>query len=281
MTTVTIDGVAFVDTGETGRVYTRLAGWYGSPPVRADAVERPGADGAFSVSKAYRSPRSVTFEGNLFGASSNAAMVLWSEFAGVQSSGAPVTITVEDDFGLLSAVASLDGPVSIEAISRDSASVTATFICYDPIKYGPVRTLTTGLPTSGGGLTYELFEPDGELDYGANGLLGRVTLTNVGTAAVYPKFTVTGALTTGFFVQRLDTGQRLRYDRVVPAGSNVVIDSRTGSVVVDGTSDGSTYLTVAEFFAVEAGASFDVQFNAIGGSSGTPLLAAQISDGYW
>lgn len=281
MTTVTIDGVVFRSDANTGRVYTRLAGWYGSPPMRADSVNRPSADGAFAVAQAWRSARSLTFEGALFGSSSSAAIELWSQFSAVQSSGEPITITVGDDFGTLSVTASLDGAVSVDELSRDAATVTATFVCYDPVKYAAPREVTTGLPSAGGGLTYELFEPSGFLDYGANGDLGRVTLSNAGTAAVWPTMTVTGALTNGFFVQRLDTGQRVRYDRVVPAGSDVMVDFRTGAVVVDGESDGSTYLTVSEFFPVAPGESFEVQFNSIGASSGTPELSVQISDGYW
>lgn len=123
--------------------------------------------------------------------------------------------------------------------------------------------------------------PHGTLFYGANGDLGRATLTNSGTARVWPSVVLKGGLTAGFFVQRLDTGQVVRYDRIVPEGSTVTINFRTGAVLIDGLSDGSTYLTRYEFFSVGPGESIEVQFNAIGGSTGKPTATLTIADGYW
>jgi hypothetical protein len=281
MSTVTIDGIVFRDDAETGRVYTNFPGWYGSPPMRANSVDRPNGDGAFSVSKARRSARVLTFDGALFGSTANAAMELWADFSSVQSSGVPVVITVADEYGTLSVTASLDGVVDVQPLSREAATVTAQFVAYDPIKYGPDRLFVTGLPIAGGGLEYPLHSPAGVLSYGSNGVLGRVTVSNDGTAAVFPRVQIAGGLAAGFFVQRLDTGQVVRYDRVVPDGTTVDIDFRTGSVLVDGESDGSTYLTRAEFFPIEPGESVEVQFNAIAGSSGTPLMTLTSANGFW
>jgi hypothetical protein len=281
MNTVSIDGVLFNSSGDTGLVYRRLAGWYGSPPIRAAATDRPNADGAFSVSKTFRSARALTFEGSLYSESRDAAVRLWQAFAAIQSDGAPISITVNDDFGELSVVASLDGAVQVTEINPYTANVVAGFVCYDPVKYAPPRQLTTGLPTAGGGLTYDLFSPAGTLDYGANGNLGRVQLSNDGTASVWPTVRVDGGLADGFFVQRLDTGQTVRYDRVVPLGSWVEVDFASGAVTVDGVSDGSTYLTRGEFFDVPPGSAFDVQFNGIGAATGSPLMTVTISDGFW
>jgi len=61
----------------------------------------------------------------------------------------------------------------------------------------------------------------------------------------------------------------------------VAIDFRTGEVLVDGLSDGSTYLTGYSFWSVGPGESIEAQFNAIGGSSGTPTATWEIRDGYW
>jgi hypothetical protein len=281
MNKVTIDGREFVANGDTGLVYRRLAGWYGSPPNRAAVLDRPTADGSFGVLKTYRSARSLTFEGSLFSPTPDAAVRLWQQFAAIQSDGVPITISVDDAFGQLSVTGSLDGAATVDEVNPYAANVTAVFVCYDPVKYALPRELITGLPTAGGGLTYNLFDPAGTLDYGANGNLGRVQLTNAGTAEVWPSVRVDGGLADGFFVQRLDTGQTVRYDRVVPLGSWVDIDFATGAVVIDGVSDGSTYLTRGEFFSVPPGAEFDVQFNGLGAASGTPVMTMSIADGYW
>jgi hypothetical protein len=160
------------------------------------------------------------------------------------------------------------------------ARVDATFICYDPVKYGPESTVTTGLPTPGGGLEYPLGDPGGALYYGALGTLGRVTLTNEGTADTWPVFEVSGTLVDGFQLRRIDTGDVLQYDRVVPAGTTVTIDCRTGAVLIDGVSDGSTYLTRDDFFSVPARGSCEVQFSAV--STGTDaMLTARFRSGWW
>lgn len=285
MISVTIDGLVFEakpSYPSSGWVCRRLQGWYSGAPIRDDAVDRPAADGAFGVSRAFRSARPLRFEGALVGATAEQAQAeLWRAFSAVQSDGRPFEISVTDNVGTLSVMASVSGVVEIEPETDKVARVTARFVAYDPVKYGPSRQLVTGLPTAGGGLTYNLFDPAGALDYGANGNLGRVQLTNGGTADVWPHIRVDGGLAGGFFIQRLDTGQVVRYDRVVPDGSWVEIDFASGAVIVDSTSDGSTYLTRGEFFDVAPGGAFDVQFNGIGAVTGTPLMTVTISDGYW
>lgn len=278
-----IDDMTFSPDGSTGFIFTNLQGWLGSPPMRTSPDVYPNSDGAPLPDKNNRAPRVITFDGALAGVSEqDAAENFFDRFAALQSSGVPIIFSVERDWGTRSCTVSLMDSAEVTDLGDGVvAAVTAQFIAYDPVKYGPAAILSTGLASGGGGLEYPLGSPSGALYYGANGDLGRVTLSNEGTAPVWPSVTVTGALTTGFYVQRLDTGQTVRYDRVVPAGSTVSVDFRTGEVLVDGLSDGSTYLTRYEFWSVGPGESFEVQFNAIGGSSGTPTAEWTDRDGYW
>lgn len=280
---VTIDGLVFDGEGGSPWVYTKLSGWYSSPPMRVEDEPRPTADGSFGSTRNFRAPRALTFVGAFQGDTFvEAESTLWDAFAAIQSDGVPFQLSVATDNGVRSCTVSLSGSAEIsEGADRRTAVVTAQFVAADPVKYGPSRTLSTGLPTSGGGLEYELGEPAGALYYGALGGLGRVVLTNGGTAETWPMFEVTGELTDGFYLQCLESGDVLRYERVVPAGTSVSLDARTGEVLVDGVSDGSTYLVRDEWFSVAPGGVCTVQFNAIGASSGTPLLDATISDGFW
>lgn len=257
-----------------------MQGWYGGAPKRVKVVDRPNQDSAFDVAKDYRTARVITVTGLLNTVSADLAITdVWPAFAGLQADGVPSEFTVTDALGALSSVVSVEVN-DITPLVGGLASYVLQMVARDSVKYGPAVTQTTGLPVAGGGLTYPLHSPSGALYYGSNGTLGRVTLTNVGTAETWPKFTVTGGLTAGFFIQRLDTGAVLRYDRVVPVGSFVTIDSRTGAVLIDGQSDGSTYLTRDELFAVPAMGSIEVQFNAIGGSTGTPTMDAIVRSGW-
>lgn len=264
-------------------IYSAVPGWYSAPPVRGATDDLPNANGGSPLEVAYRSARTFRFEGALKAATPEEALALWEQFAALQSSGELIPFTVNDPLGSRTCMVSINGVPELKEISNTAARVAAPFIAYDPVKYGPARTTATGLPTAGGGLQYNLFSggAGGALYYGANGNLGRLTLINTGTARVWPSLLVTGGLTLGFYVQRLDTGEVVRYDRVVPLGSTLAIDFRTGEVLVDGVSDGSTYLTRYEFFSIGPGESIDVQFNAIAGSTGTPIATFTDADGYW
>lgn len=285
--TYLVDVGGLVFTGEPGPgdrfVLIRLGGWFGAPPMRVDVVERPNGDGAFGSVRNFRGARVLQFEGALVGGDPvSAEEELMNAFAAVQSDGRPFPLTVTTARGALSVTATLVGDVEVEPDwSMQRARVGATFLCYDPIKYGPEVQVSTGLPVEGGGLEYPLGDPDGALFYGSVGSLGRVTLSNAGSADVWPVFTVSGLLDAGFEVRCIDTGSVIRYDRVVPAGTSVTVDSRTGSVLIDGVSDGSTYLTRDEFFPVRAGSQCEVQFSAVGTGDSNALMTAVVRPGWW
>lgn len=279
----TIGGLSFAIDDSSDHTLATIQGWYSGAPKRVEVDDNPNSDGASPVDQDFRASRIITLNGLLSSVSADLAITdVWSAFSALQSDGVPSTFTVTDASGPKSVLASV-ALNDVDPLLDGLAAYTLQLVARDPVKYGPETQYVTGLPMSGGGLEYPLHSggSGGSLYYGSNGTLGRVSLTNAGTATVWPSVTVSGELTTGFFIQRLDTGQVVRYDRVVPAGSTVFIDFRTGEVLVDGLSDGSTYVTRYEFFSVAPGQTIEVQFNAIGGSTGTPTARFTMSDGYW
>jgi len=278
-----IGGLSFAIDDTSANTLATMRGWYSGPPKRDDTDDNPTSDGASPVSVIYKSARTITVNGLLSSVSADAAITgVWSTFAALQSDGKPSPFTVTDEQGTLSCLVSVRTN-DIEPIADGLAEYVLQMTARDPVKYGLPRTLSTGPPTAGGGLEFNLFDggAGGLLHFGVNGNLGRVTLTNAGKARVWPSLLVTGGLTTGFFVQRLDTGQVVRYDRVVPDGSTVSVNFRTGETLIDGLSDGSGFLTRYEFFSVGPGESVEVQFNPISGVSGSPTAAFTIADGFW
>jgi len=251
--------------------------------MRANAVDRPTGEGAFGSTKNYRAARALRFEGVLEGNDLATQQGFEDAFAAIQADGVPFPLSVENDLGTRSLLSvTLVGEAEIIPDPDFlGATVTARFLAYDPVKYGPEVPYSTGLASGGGGLEYNLGSPSGALYYGALGNLGRVTVTNAGTADVWPVVIVGGILDAGFYLQCLETGQIVRYDRVVPAGSTVTLDFRTGEVLVDGVSDASTYVTIDQFFPVPAGGSITVQFNSLGASSGTPTMTVSAPEGGW
>lgn len=277
----TFGGLTFSNQGGTYTIDT-LDGWYSGAPIRNEVQNRPNADGAFGITRVYRGSRVITQTG-LIGASSTDEAITdpWLAFAGLMPGGLPQEYTVVDASGPKTVSATLADTPDIQPLVGGNARYVLQLVARDPIKYGPEVTYSTGLASGGGGLEYELGEPSGALYYGALGNLGRVEIVNDGTADTWPTFEVTGTLDAGFTLQCLETGSVLRYDRVVPAGSTVTIDSRTGQVLVDNQSDASTYLTRDEFFSIPAGGSCTVQFNAISTSSGSPTMTATARSGWW
>lgn len=283
---VIIGPLTFDSEGAGGYVYTRLDGWLSGAPMRAEVRDRPLGNGAFDVDRDYRGARVVTFEGGVFGSDSqDAEETFFNSVAALQASGEPILLQVVKDWGTRSAYVSIQDAAEIKAVGVGdlTAAVSIQMVARDPIKYGESTSTAVGLATSGGGLEYNLHSggSGGALYYGSNGALGRVELTNAGTADTYPFFSVTGQLDTGFYLQCLETGQQLRYTQLVPAGSTVSIDSRTGQVLIDGISEASRYLTTWDFFPVPAGGVCTVQFNAISTSSGSPTMTVTTRDGYW
>lgn len=276
-----IGGLNFAIDDSSDNTLGNMQGWYSGAPKRVLVEDNPNSDGASEVDKDFRSARVITCTGLLSSVSADSAVTdVWSAFAALQSDGVPSEFSVADALGTLSVVASV-AINDVDPLLDGLAAYVLQVVARDPVKYSAASTVSTGVPMSGGGLEYPLHSPSGALYYGANGNLGRVTLTNSGTATVWPTVTVTGGLTTGFFLQRLDTGQVVRYDRVVPAGSTVFIDFRTGEVLIDGLSDGSTYLSRSEFFSVPPMSTIDVQFNPIGGTTGTPTAEFDNRNGFW
>jgi hypothetical protein len=280
MTDVIFQGRTWKGDGTGDFVFQKLDGIDGGAPMRGSSDDLPNSDGAVALAHVDRSALPLKFIGLMRAATDAEGKSMRRWFAALQSDGIPFELQyVESDGEVLTLTVTVNGVPYVEKWNERTAYVEVSLIAFDPVKYGAKHTAVTGLSQPGGGLEYPLHSPSGALSYGSVGELGRVTLYNNGTADVWPVVHVTGALTLGFFIQRLGSGEVVRYDRVVPAGTTVDIDFATGETLVDGISDASIYLTRSEFFPVRPGESFEVQFNAVSGSSGSPQMTITNGDG--
>lgn len=284
MISVLLPGVPVITNDPAARIrLADIADWNDSVDKKLDrTLSWPNRDGESDQDPVYDAARYPVVSGSIFAESDAELPEFRRSLMALKQYSSKFTMEVTDSEGTLQAEVQLAGKIRFSVIEENRyATFSVPLLATDPVKYSVPRELVTGLPTDGGGLAYPLFGAAGTLDYGANGDLGRVTVSNAGDARVWPIFSVSGALTSGFFYQRLDTGETIRYDRVVPLGSTVTVDHRTGEVLIDGDSDGSTYLTRFDFFSIGPGEAFDVQFNAIGASSGTPEMTVTVADGYF
>jgi hypothetical protein len=117
------------------------------------------------------------------------------------------------------------------------------------------------LRQSGTGIVYPLVYP---LNYGTPPAGGSVSFTNNGTTTTEPVFTVSGALSAGFQLTWVETGQHLTYSQ--PVGSDLVIDCGTGTAMTQG-QDRTAYLTSRDWFSIPAGATATFAFAALGGET--------------
>lgn len=279
---IELAGVTFNDTGR-GWVFADLVDWYTLPDSKAENIPVPQAHGSFDPGQDWRSAAAISFTAGYIGDSKAECIAAAEEFTALGSLVSGPVMRVTDELRATERQVSVRhiGVPDFFGYDQFEVHFAVDVLAPDPIRYGSSVQYSTGLATAGGGLEYPLHSPSGALYYGANGNLGRVSITNSGTASVWPTVLVSGEFTNGFFIQRLDTGQVVRYDRVVPAGSTLFINFRTGEVLIDGLSDGSTYLTRDEFFAIGPGETVDVQLNAISGSSGSPLATFTVASGGW
>jgi hypothetical protein len=94
-------------------------------------------------------------------------------------------------------------------------------------------------------------------------------------------FTVSGALSAGFQITWVETGQHLTYS--FPVGSDLVVDCGAGTATTQG-QDRTVYLTQRDWFSVPAGATATFQIAALGGETGTTnpgfTFTAQVAPAY-
>lgn len=254
---------------------TSLTGWDEPPDSRENYVSRVG-DGAFDP-LIFDDTRVVTWMGLLLAPTRElrqAAKLTLTQLAAALKTGSDLTGHDEDGDRLVHGYRSPGwkvapfGPLGLQ--------YQAVVRCADPYKYGPELSAATGLPTAGtGGLTFPLFKPSGWLSWGTAGLSGQVTLTNAGTEAAWPTFTVTGPVLGGFSITDISTGRQIAYSDDVPdSGVVLIIDAAAGSASLNG-ADRTGRLTVKQWFPCPADGSLTVQFatSGVAGQAGT-LTAA-------
>lgn len=274
-------GLAF-GAGTSFRV-REVEGWEELPAPRYEKQPRARAHGVHRT-RVWADERIVTVTGYCWTAADRDSLVAELEAGlvfGDDEDGEPLTLTVAGRTLTAQAQILAARPVLKAGewgIGR--FGWVAQWRCPDPIRYGqPGDPVSTGLPTSGGGLAYPLTYP---LAYGTVGDPGQITLVNDGTAPAPIAFTVTGGLPAGFEISA-DTGQRLVYAETVPAGQTLHGDTGAGTLLAEGTSERRGNLTVADWMQVPARGQLTLQFTSLGGAydPAATLTVPEPRGAYW
>jgi len=278
--TLEISGAATTPTGYFLAQFG-LLDWYAGAESKSSINDRPQSMGAFGISNDWASSVAISTKGS-FDGDSLADAIAAAERLSAIAAGVPVQMVVVDPLRTTSRWVSIRRvtlPPDVGAFASFDFSIDV--IATDPLRYGDPVTSSTGIPVSGGGLLWPLgTTPSAFWDWGMDGASGRISVTNAGTADVWPSITVLGGLAGGFVVTNVSTGQTIRFVRPIPEGASVSINQRTGSASIDGQSDVGGFITERGFFAIPAGETHQIQFAGLGAVTGTPQFTVALSPGY-
>lgn len=278
LTTTTDEIVFYAEPNATGFVYDNetLQRWYNPAKIVANVDKRPNAHGAYGLGQLFTEEHRPLITGQYYGTSSIDAKRARERLVSAFSEGFPVSIAVTDEEGVTTRRAAwlVDYDAPFDA---DFAHFTfdIEFIAPDPRRYGATESSSTGLPTPGSGLVWNLgTAPSGlYFDWGTAGSLGQLSVTNGGGAATNPRIEVggAGAFLAGFRVTEIETGRELILERPTDFGDVVVLDSRTQRATLNG-GDISRFLVSRDWFEIPAGATRRYQINPLGATSGAPTM---------
>lgn len=255
--------------------------WYARSDSKSEVHERPQAHGSFGIGNDWQSSLAPSMRGHWQGESPADTVRAMLQLNAIGAGGRKVLASFTDDLQTTSRVVSIRRVTPEDYRGQKYVRFVIDMIAADPLAYGPEISASTGVRVSGGGLVFPLgTNPLAYWDFGADGTSGRVSITNEGTADVWPDLGAAGGLGAGFVATDVTSGGTVRFDRPIPDGSLVRINQRTGMASIDGQSDVSGFITVRDFFSIPAGETHQIQFAALGAVTGTPQFTVTLSPGY-
>lgn len=267
---VDLAGVDLSQSDADGWVVESLSEWWDLPDSKSAVTQRPNADGDFAVSRVFRDSMRPTATIRWKGKSEAEASSALRALRGLVSRGV-VELAVDDGAGALSRQVEVRRVSVSRGFEWWNLPVAVDMLARDPLLYGPEQVVgPIGRPDPGPGAAYPWVYP---VVYGEPGSTGRITLTNSGTADVAPwSIKVTGPLP-NFSIVEVETGRRLVFSRLVGDGDVITLDPRSGRASINGQSDVTASLFIAEWPVVPAGQSRTYQFLA---PSGTGQLSMSV-----
>ena len=217
----------------------KLDGW-GSPAVRTQYCSRQFDHGAWAA-QAFYAPRVLTAGGTITApdqAGLETALESLRDAAGIDDTVLTVYETVPKRL-----IVRATGEVLIDRVTDRIAAYSVMLTAADPRRYSAtLQTASTGLPTTSGGTTLPITLP---LTLTAGSVSGQITLTNEGSIATRPVFTVTGPVTTPVISVLYPDGsiRQLSYSDSLTTGDTLVIDTDAHTATLNGSVSRRRYLS--------------------------------------
>lgn len=252
-----------------------LDAWYALPDTDPKVSKRPNAHGAYSLGQVFAKEHRPIVNGQYYGESTLAALVARNRLNALFSDGKSITMRVTDELGISTREVWLINAANNFRYDFTHFPFDLVFVAHDPRRYGPIQSVTDGMPSSGTGLFWNLgTAPSGLFfDWGVQGSLGQVTFTNTGSAATFPRIEIggPGSFGAGFRVTEIETGRELTLNRATNLGEIVVLNSKTQRATI-GAGDVTAFLSSRDWFSIPAGAARRYQITPLGSVAGAPTI---------
>lgn len=281
-------GSPYVITGEG------IEGWEDMPGLDSTDQARPSQDGYWPGSR-YLGARLVTIPVSIYpdwDATSRTGLVLLRELQRqIRPHAAEQPFVVRMRGETLLCWARINTRVterlSTTWMAAGEVDLTLQFIATDPLRYSVIESMaSTLLPVRPQGLLWTAVSSIDRLDWvtatsrsvldwGTEGTPGDLVVVNAGTADTKPTLSITGPCSTPSVV-RTDTGDRLEYDIALADGDVLTIDTRCGTVLLNGAANRDHLATgrsvLLEEFALPPG-STGLAYRALSGTPPSTLTA--------
>ncbi|MFJ8016249.1 phage distal tail protein [Streptomyces sp. NPDC096339] len=238
---------------------TNLKGWH-SAGVRAGYQPRQSDHGGWA-SPVYLDSRPITVEGLLSAPSTSARDAAIEQLIAADSL-TDTTLSVAEAIPKQATVRR-SGELLIELVNEYSATYSALVTAADPRRYSTtLQSQSTGLPSVTGGLTLPITMP---ITISTTSTGGGFTLTNAGTIATRPTFTLTGPAALPVITATRPDGSisQLAYSESLGAGDTLVIDTAAHSVILNGTVSRRPFISAQPYWPeIAPGSSLSVRWTA-------------------
>ncbi len=277
--------------GDTSsRSVTKAVGFTGIPGgIRGDTFDRPEADGVVEPANQYLGPRIFTVEGEVWGASVDAA---WIDFNVVEQALLGMVQTQKllkwrraggtVDVQALARLIDHQGPVLDASEQGSFLRYAATWRADDPTIYAQAsQSVAVAAPTGGGGMPLPVIFP---IPFSSGTPGGSVSARNGGNAYGWPILTIAGPIN-GPVVGNQTTGRFLYFDTLsLAAGESLIVTTAPNlrAAAVSGVSKlGALRFSDSVWPSMSPGVTETWQFYSTGGgTTGSTTLTVAWQDAY-
>ncbi|WP_172121395.1 phage distal tail protein [Actinomyces faecalis] len=247
-----------------------MDGWWSAPAPRADAKERPQADGAFAPASLLVGARVLTVVAHHAPSSEEDEIQARSLISAISRQW--VRIVVEETGRTSHVRGFLSAQAKVARWEEPGSTWSLIFTIPDPLIYGGPGDdgdLSSWESSEGvwsrspdGGLMFPVFDqsPTSEATTGTvaaavftGGATSSLMVTAAGTAASWPVLEVAGPVEWASWTLG---GRTVRWSEPVPSGQVLRIDTGSGAVTLAGARVAQTGLTLDDFFQVRPGTSY-------------------------